>query len=65
MFKCNDTSCIPEKFKCNGHNECVDGSDEENCFGMFIYHILLNFLFKTSTVLPIGHMLKQCQSLGV
>ena len=33
--KCRDNgSCIHSDMICNGRNDCMDGSDEENC-GMF------------------------------
>ncbi|XP_077865976.1 LDL receptor repeat-containing protein egg-1-like [Saccoglossus kowalevskii] len=31
QFTCTDGSCIPKYFKCNGNNDCEDGSDEEDC----------------------------------
>ena len=32
MFKCqSDGRCIHKNFVCDTENDCVDGSDEENC----------------------------------
>ena len=30
-FTCKSGKCIPENLKCNGKNDCLDGSDEESC----------------------------------
>jgi len=44
-FKCQNNLCIPETFKCDGQNDCVDNSDEVNAFCgklSFIYTALSN-----------------------
>ncbi len=28
MFKCSNGNCIREKWRCDGDNDCNDGSDE-------------------------------------
>lgn len=30
-FKCSSGCCVKKEFECDGHQECSDGSDEENC----------------------------------
>lgn len=32
MFTCTSGQCIPQKWECDAHMDCVDGSDEhEKC----------------------------------
>lgn len=31
LFPCDGSRCIPASKRCNKHNDCYDGTDEEYC----------------------------------
>ena len=30
-FSCDNGECVPDSYRCNGHDDCGDNSDEINC----------------------------------
>ena len=46
-FKCANNLCLPNIVKCDGYNQCGDGSDESQLCGAFVvfYRVHLECFF--------------------
>ena len=42
---CRDGTCILKEWFCDGHVDCADRDDEENCVGGKVYGYILLFAF--------------------
>ena len=35
-FECDDGYCVDNDYRCNGEDDCYDGSDEDGCSGKLV-----------------------------
>lgn len=40
QFRCTNAICIPTRWRCDGHADCTDHSDEVNCSKFSFFEVL-------------------------
>ena len=38
-FRCQNHRCVDINLRCDGYDQCADGSDEKNCSGKDDFHL--------------------------
>ncbi|KAG1683204.1 Plasminogen [Nymphon striatum] len=61
-LKCRNNNCVPSNKTCNGHDDCGDGTDEENCPG---FQISMPKICGTPVIKPKVMTMRQDQQRNV
>ena len=59
-FKCDNNLCLPKSVKCDGYDQCGDGSDENELCGAF-WCFLLSATYADHTSYSVGRNVVYCR----